>query len=518
MTRHVRVGLAVVSLLLGAWLLHGRAQEPGSFSSGRTLLQPVAPPGIDNGIYDDPVGVTLRHTSRPARVSLAGASSDPEAVPGRVIVKFRSGTPGDTRVSVSSLAGVRRSTRPSWADFDILELDPSVDPRAAAAELSSRADVEYAQPAYRVHPAYRPNDPLFDRQWNLSAIGMEQAWDINRGATQEVIVAILDTGLAYQNAIYEFNAPAFEMNGVNYPALGRVQVPFAAANDLAGTSRFVTPRDFIWNDESPTDMDGHGTHVAGTVGQLTDNGVGLAGMAFNVRFMPVKVISNEWDDIFEAPNIGTDDVVARGIRYAADNGAKVINMSIGRTGPAAPVVGDAMRYAVGKGVFIVVAAGNRYEDGNPVEAIAQAAAPIEGAIVVASVGPDLTRAYYSGVKDYVEIAAPGGNSRQGGAAGAVYQQTYDPTFSDTYLLPPNRFGPPRFDVFSYRAFQGTSMATPHVAGLAALLITQGITNPAAIEAALERFATDKGPTGRDDEYGAGVINPRATLRGLGLIK
>ncbi len=517
MTRHLTTGLTVASLLLGAWLLRGQAEQSGDLAN-KFLAQPVAPPGIDRGLYDDPAGVTLRHASRGVRVSHGGSQPDPEIVPGRVIVKFRSGASSEARIGVSSVVGARRSTRPSWADFDILELDPSVDPRAVAADLGSRADVEYAQPAYRVHPAFKPNDPLYDRQWNLSAIGMEQAWDINRGAASSVIVAILDTGMAYRNAIYEFTAPAFEMDGVKYPALGRVQVPFAAAPDLTGPDRFVTPRDFIWNDDSPTDMDGHGTHVAGTVGQSTDNGVGLAGMAFNVRFMPVKVISNEWDDIFDSPAVGTDDVVARGIRYAADNGAKIINMSIGRTGPAAPVVGDAMRYAVSRGVFIVVAAGNRYEDGNPVEAIAQQAGPIDGAIVVAAVGPDLTRAYYSGVQSYVEIAAPGGNSRQGGAAGAVYQQTYDPTFSDTYLLPPSRFGPPRFDVFAYRAFQGTSMATPHVAGLAALLISQGITSPAAIEAALKRFANDKGPKGRDDEYGAGVINPRATLRGLGLIQ
>ena len=77
------------------------------------------------------------------------------------------------------------------------------------------------------------------------------------------------------------------------------------------------------------DLDGHGTHVSGTIGQLTNNGVGVAGMAFNVRIMPVKVISETWDLIFGAPNDGTDDVVARGVRYAADNGAKVINMSLG---------------------------------------------------------------------------------------------------------------------------------------------------------------------------------------------
>jgi len=247
--------------------------------------------------------------------------------------------------------------------------------------------------------------------------------------------------------------------------------------------------------------------------------VGLAGVAFNVKIMPIKCISTDWDDIFDSPYVGSDSTVAQAIRYAADNGAKVINMSLGRSeGGPAPAVGEAMRYAVSKGVFIAVAGGNGYEDGNPTERFAEQAAPIDGAIVVAAVGPDKNRAYYSGVKSYIEIAAPGGNSRLGGSAGAIWQQTYDPAFTDTYLLPPSKYGPPRFDVFAYLAYQGTSMATPHVAGLAALMFSQGITSPAAIESALKRFAQDRGAAGRDDEYGFGIIDARDSLRGLGLLK
>jgi subtilisin family serine protease len=182
------------------------------------------------------------------------------------------------------------------------------------------------------------------------------------------------------------------------------------------------------------------------------------------------------------------------------------------------VIAAAIQYAVSRGAFIAVSAGNDYERGNPVEAIAQAAAPVEGAMVVAAVGRGLRRAYYSGVHDYVEIAAPGGDTRSGGTAAAIYQQTFDAAFTDLFLEPPSRYGAPRFDVFADRAFQGTSMAAPHVSGLAALLFSQGITSPAAIEAAIKRFATDLGATGRDDEYGYGLINPRATLRGLGLLK
>jgi len=326
--------------------------------------------------------------------------------------------------------------------------------------------------------------------------------------------------VAFRNAIVSYNIPAWTPPGslTRLPALGVTDVPFAAAPDLGTTERFVSPRDFIWNDNEPFDLDGHGTHVAGTVGQLTNNGIGVAGMAFNVRIMPVKVIDSVWDDALGSPFQGTDDVVARGIRYAVDNGARVLNMSIGRTGPPAPVVQDAIAYAVRNGAFVAVAGGNDFETGNSIERIAEFAPQIQGMVAVGAIGPNDVRAFYSNIAPYVEVVAPGGNQRVGGTQGGILQQTYDFAFTDTFLNGTARYRAPRFDVFSYQFLQGTSMATPHVAGFAALLMQQGITNPAAIEAAMEQFATDLGPRGRDNEYGYGLINPRAALRGLGLQK
>jgi len=233
------------------------------------------------------------------------------------------------------------------------------------------------------------------------------------------------------------------------------------------------------------------------------------------------VIGGDWDFIFDAPNEATTSVVAAGIRYAADNGAKVINMSLGFDGGGPlPAIEEALRYAVGKGAFVAVAAGNSFEDGNPEEAVAEIAAKLDGVISVGAVGRNLDRAYYSSSRSSVEIAAPGGDFRSGGQAGGIIQQTYDPAASvaDPLSLPVDRYHAPRYDIFGYEAYQGTSMSSPHVAGLAALLFQQGITKPAAIEAAIKRFATDRGAAGRDNDYGFGLISPRETLRGLGLTR
>lgn len=516
-----RLILAAVALAtsVATGLLATGAQRAGNPSSARVLAQPTAPPAIDTGSVDFAEHRAAPKASGGRDVRATGSGWPYE--PGKVIVKFRSGGTSSARVAAARVAGATSVHTPSYADFDVLTIDPAADAEAVAEALMQREDVEHAQAAYRVYPYFRPNDPLYDRQWNLPAIGMEEAWEINRGANDSIVVAVLDTGVAYQDAMYEFTGVAFTHEGVRYPALGRVTIPFALAPELGPGSRFVSPRDFIWDDPNPVDLDGHGTHVSGTIGQATNNNVGVAGMAFNVRLMPVKCISSTWDDAFDSPFVGTDDVIARAIRYAADNGAKVINMSLGRSGgPAAPLVGDAIRYAVSRGAFVAVAAGNDYEDGNPIERLAEQAAPIDGAIVVAAVGRGLTRAVYSGVRDYVEITAPGGDFRSGGndPAAAILQQTFQPSASDTWTLGPTRYTAPRFDMFAYVYYQGTSMATPHVSGLAALLMSQGITKPAAVEAAIKQFARDRGAAGRDNEYGYGLIQPRATLRGLGLIK
>ena len=185
-------------------------------------------------------------------------------------------------------AGAYGISRPRSADFVIVSLPLDADVVAAAAVLAAQPGVVYAQPDPIAVLAYVPNDPLYQYQWNFHRLNMEREWDINRGGDSGLTVAVIDSGLAYID-----------------------QGAFRQAPDLAGAT-FVAPHDFIWDDETPTDLDGHGTHVTGTIGERTGNGIGAAGMAFNVALMPLKAVSGPWDEALGAPNVGTRQHRGRG--------------------------------------------------------------------------------------------------------------------------------------------------------------------------------------------------------------
>jgi serine protease len=412
-----------------------------------------------------------------------------QVVPGQLAVKF---APELEEATVAALAVRHRAARrprPAFADFDIVSIDPARDLHEAARALAAEPGVVYAEPIGVARALYRPNDPLLEHQWNLAQLDLERTWEINPGASSAIVVAVIDEGVAYRNL------------GNNY-----LQAP-----DLAATT-FVGGYDFIWDDDVPIDFGGHGTHVTGTIAQSTNNNLGVAGIAFNVSVMPVKALASDFDFEMGAPNVPTLALIAQAVRFAAEQGAKVINMSLGSRTPSTPLR-DAIQFATERGAVVVIAAGNSGDAGSPTEYPAAYAKDMDGVIAVGATEYARARALYSNVNDYVELAAPGGDVDHDlngdGYVDGVLQQTLD---IDAVFLSG------RFDQFGYFFFEGTSMATPHVAALAALLMDQGVTNPAAVEAALKRFATDLGPAGRDNEYGYGLINPRATLRGLGLAR
>jgi serine protease len=252
-----------------------------------------------------------------------------------------------------------------------------------------------------------------------------------------VVVAVIDTGIAYED------------RG------GFVQVP-----DLAG-ARFVAGYDFVHDTEHPNDDNGHGTHVAGTIAQRTNNGVGVAGVAFEARLMPLKVLDRS--------GMGNSADIADAIRWAADHGARVLNLSLGGPGYSG-VMERAVAYARSKGAVVVCAAGNA--------GTGQVSYPAAyaGAVAVGAVGPDGQLAPYSSWGEALDLVAPGGNTKLGPGNG-ILQATIDRTNFRRPLL---------------AEYQGTSMATPHVAGVAALLFAAGAKTPDAVEKALFKGAASEG--------------------------
>jgi len=169
---------------------------------------------------------------------------------------------------------------------------------------------------------------------------------------------------------------------------------------------------------------------------------------------------------------------------------------------------------VQKGAFIAVSGGNAKEDGNQLEYPAGYAPNIDGVMSVAATGRSRTRAYYSTTGSQIEIAAPGGSSRDGGSSGVIWQETLNQNDLSPFLVAP------RFDRYAEAGFSGTSMASPHVAALAALIMSQmgSAATPAIVEQVIRSTALDLGAPGRDDEFGYGLIQPRTALFGRGIRK
>jgi serine protease len=438
------------------------------------------------------------------------------SVPGEVLIKFRPDVAADGRVR--ALAAVRAGVEGSNARWigDTLWVRATGEPDAGhlAAALARQPEVAWAQPNHLYWTRSTPNDPLYSRQWNFDLIEMPRAWDINTGASETITVAVIDTGTTSATSTYAF--PLWTGS-----AIETVTVPFAVSPEI-NAARILPGRDFAFWSGPVLDMVGHGTHVASTILQETNNNAGLAGIAYRARLLPLKACFGYWEiqiiqSAFGIPGyVDPRDeggcstaAVVQAIRYAADNGAHVINISFGGPG-GSPATLDALRYAIGRGVFVSMSMGNDFEDGNPTEYPAAYAPDLNGAMSVGAVGRSSRRAFYSGTGAHLEIVAPGGDFRDGALTGVIYQTTIDDRDSDPFTIIR-----PRFDRYTEIPSQGTSMAAPHVAGVAALLRSQGYSTPEAIEAALKRFARDLGAAGRDDDFGHGLVDARTALRGLG---
>lgn len=281
-----------------------------------------------------------------------------------------------------------------------------------------------------------PNDMLFSAyQWNLPAIATEQGWDLSKGS-KDVIVAVVDTGVQ-----------------LNHP-------------DLKG--RLLTGYNAITNGSTPEDDVGHGTHVAGIIGALVNNGEGVAGISWYNNILPVKALDNS--------GAGTTYSVAEGIIWAADNGAKVINLSLGNYADS-QFLHDAIKYAYDRDIVLVSAAGNDNTErpGYP--------AAYPEVIAVAATNAAHEKASFSNYGDYIDVAAPG--------------ESIASTYPDS----------------QYAALSGTSMASPHVAALAGLVrsLNPDLTNKEVMDLMINN-TVDLGTPGYDNYFGWGQVDIYKTLQ------
>ncbi len=320
-------------------------------------------------------------------------------------------------------------------------------------------------------------------QWNFAGpfgVNAPQAW-ANVAADgapggKGVVVAVLDTGVAYATHGRFLRSPDFSRFG------------------------FVGGYDFIAHNHFPDDRNGHGTFVAGTIAEATNNRYGLTGLAFAARIMPVRVLNTQGE--------GEASTIAEGVRYAVKHGARVINLSLefssNVTASDIPELIEALRFARRRGVLVVAAAGN--------EAHTAIAYPARAPDVVA-VGATTEHgclADYSNDGSGLTLVAPGGGADAGlpgdpncNAEGPAGRDVFQVTFTGAS---PRRFGMPS-------GYEGTSMAAPHVAATAALIIASGVLGrrptPAALVARLRATARKLGGGGDEGLYGAGLVDAAA---------
>jgi serine protease len=285
-----------------------------------------------------------------------------------------------------------------------------------------------------------PDDPFYSQQWNLHNIGVESAWNDTKGSG--ITVAVIDTGIS-------------------------------PVRDLQETE-FVPGYDFINDQEDASDDVGHGTHVAGTIAQSTNNSYGTAGVAYEAKLMPLKVLGTGG---------GTVADIAEAIRFAADNGADVINMSLGGAGES-KLMEEAIDYAHDKGVVIIAAAGNANRNA------ASYPARYPKVIGVSALDSAGVKAPYSNFGAGVDISAPGGSE-----SGKILQETINPRTREA----------------SFVGYQGTSMAAPHVAAVAALVKASGVKAPDDVLRVLQQSAR---PVEEDslNHFGAGQLDAAAAVK------
>jgi serine protease len=426
-------------------------------------------------------------------VATARANQSVQYSPGVVVVKYASRTA--SRANTASVPSSPGSAE-SASSTRLVRLPPGESVPRALQRLRAQPGVAWAVPDYRAHVAGEllPDDRGLGSapgaweqlQWNFAGIfsvKAPEAWAnlVADGAPggHGVIVAVLDTGVAYAN-----------------------RGPFRRSPDFS-RYQFVSGYDFIAHNSFPNDRNGHGTFVAGTIAEATNNHYGLTGLAYGASIMPIRVLDAEGE--------GEASTIAEGVRYAVNHGARVINLSLefssNVTASDIPELIDALHYANRHGVFVDAAAGN--------EAHAAIAYPARAPDVVA-VGATTEHgclADYSNDGIGLTLVAPGGGA-DASLPGDPNCRPEQPAGRDIFQVTFNGSSVRRFGIPS--GYEGTSMAAPHVAAAAALVIASRVLGrhptPAQITARLRATARKLGGGGDEDLYGAGLLDAGAATR------
>ena len=400
--------------------------------------------------------------SRPVRRRTADL---PTVVPDTILVKFRAGAQATTMQALHQQARANVVRTIPRIDVQVIRLAPGTSASAALDAYRASPAVEYAEQNVYRYLSATPNDQYYGMQWHYPVINLPLAWDTTRGGP--VIVAVLDSGIRSHPDLNGITVQGFDF--------------FANDNDPTDPGCAADPSDFS-----------HGMHVTGTIAALTNNVSGVAGVNWGgvagTKIMPIRVGG-------EIPNVtcGAVDVAAAadGMIYAADHGAKVINMSFGGAS-GSMTEQNAVNYAHNLGVTLVAAAGN---ENGPVSFPAASS----NVIAVGATDCANNKASYSNTGPELDVVAPGGDATDctnDQVAEFVLSTSWSPALGNGYW-------------FS----AGTSMASPHVAGLAALIISRGPLGPAAIQSRLESTATDLGANGKDNQFGSGLVNAAAAVGG-----
>lgn len=376
---------------------------------------------------------------------------------------------------------------PKVEDMFVLYLSVATPLDIAAQEYSNEQAVEFAEPNYRMQIMLTPNDEFYTANylWGLDNIDASLAWNLGTGAN--VLVAVVDTGVFMQHPDLQAN---IYTNSGETPGNG-------VDDDGNGYIDDVHGWDFVSNDNDPSDGNGHGTHVAGTIAAVGNNTYGVVGLAFQAQILPVKGLSDA--------GYGNEADLVQAMVYAANNGAVIMNNSWGGSGQSA-VFQTAVDYAYGLGVLVISAAGNNSQD-----AVYNTPANVENSMAVSSVTNLDALSSFSNYGVIIDVSAPGGTGPI--PSGANPYQDVLSTAPPSSQLETSGF--PIFyggDLAKYMPLYGTSMAAPHVSGLAALILGLHPTwTHEQVKQAIRQSAIDLAPVGFDTSHGYGRINAYAAM-------